>query len=161
MGFFCGWCYDVIILKWNTWVISSDTSLFEWYVWCTFETFISPSFLKQEMHESLFCRETTSKNNQFLKWETWIFNTMLDQTKLWRVLLWIRIEIMSAVTSNLSIDNLSTKLLCSPPSYAPGGRETCFNKTSISSEHIETGIEECALNFKTLFAFRIFRYILL
>ena len=48
--------YDVIILKWNTCVISSDPPFIEWHVRCTFETFISPSFLKQEMHESLLYR---------------------------------------------------------------------------------------------------------
>jgi hypothetical protein len=41
--------YDVIILKWNTCVISSDPTFKK----CTFETFISPLFLNQEMHESL------------------------------------------------------------------------------------------------------------
>ena len=35
-----------------------------------------------------------------------------DQTTLWRVLLWIRIEIISAVTWNLSIDSILIKLLC-------------------------------------------------
>ena len=45
--------YDVIILKWNTCVISSDPPLIEWNVRCTIETLISPSFLKQEMHETL------------------------------------------------------------------------------------------------------------
>ena len=45
--------YDVIILKWNTCVISSDLPFTEWHVRCTFETFISSSFLKQEMRESL------------------------------------------------------------------------------------------------------------
>jgi len=45
--------YDVIILKWNTCVISSDPPFLECHVRCTFETFISPSFLKQEMRESL------------------------------------------------------------------------------------------------------------
>ena len=74
--------YDVIILKWNTCIISSDPPFIEWHVRCTFETFISPSFLKQEMRESLLYRETTNKNNQFLKWETWMFNAILDQTKL-------------------------------------------------------------------------------
>ena len=61
---------------------------------------------------SHFCRETKNENNQFLKLETWIFNAILDQTKLWRVLLWIRIEIMSAVNLNLSIDSTLIKLLC-------------------------------------------------
>ena len=28
---------------------------------------------------SHFCRETTNKNNQFSKWETWMFNAMLNQ----------------------------------------------------------------------------------
>ena len=45
--------YDVIILKWNTCLISSDPPFIEWHVRCTFETFIFPSFLKQEMRESL------------------------------------------------------------------------------------------------------------
>ena len=31
-----------------------------------------------------FCSETTNKNNQFSKRETWIFNAILDQTKLSR-----------------------------------------------------------------------------
>ena len=57
-----------------------------------------------------FCSETTNENNQFSKWEIWIFNAILDQTKLWRVLLWFRIEIMSAVTLNLSIDSILIKL---------------------------------------------------
>ena len=61
---------------------------------------------------SHFCRETKNENNQFSKRETWIFNAILDPTKLWRVLLWIRIEIMSAVTLNLSIDSILIKLLC-------------------------------------------------
>ena len=39
---------------------------------------------------SHFCRETTNKNIHFSKWETWIFNAILDQTKFWRAL-WIRI----------------------------------------------------------------------
>ena len=28
---------------------------------------------------SHFCRETTNKNNQFSKWETWMFNAILNQ----------------------------------------------------------------------------------
>ena len=44
--------YDVILLKWNTCVISSN------------------------------CRETTNKNIQSSKWETRMFNAILDQTKL-------------------------------------------------------------------------------
>ena len=51
--FFFIYIYDVILLKWNTCVISSDPPFMEWHVRCTFETFISPSFLKQEMRESL------------------------------------------------------------------------------------------------------------
>ena len=45
--------YDVIILKWNPWVIPCDPPFIEWHVRCPFKTFISLSFLKQEMHESL------------------------------------------------------------------------------------------------------------
>ena len=45
-----------IILKWNTCVISSDPPFIEWHVRCTFETFISPSLLKQELRESLLWR---------------------------------------------------------------------------------------------------------
>ena len=41
--------YYVIILKWNTWVISSDPPFIKWHVRCTFETFISQSFLNQEI----------------------------------------------------------------------------------------------------------------
>ena len=41
---------------------------------------LKPSFLNQEIHESHFCRETTNKNNQFPKWETWIFNAIFDKT---------------------------------------------------------------------------------
>ena len=37
-----------------------------------------------------------------------MFNALLDQTNLWRVLLWIRIE----VTLNLLIDSILIKLLC-------------------------------------------------
>ena len=48
--------YDVIILVWNTSIISSDPIFIEWHVRCTFETFISLSFLKQEMRESLLYR---------------------------------------------------------------------------------------------------------
>ena len=39
--------------------------------------FISPSFLKQEMRESLLL-ETTNKNIQFSNWKTWILNAILD-----------------------------------------------------------------------------------
>ena len=48
--------------------ISIDPPFIEWHVRCTFETFISSSFLKQEIHHS--CKETTNENNQFSKWET-------------------------------------------------------------------------------------------
>ena len=41
--------YYVIILKWNTCIISSDPPFIEWHVRYTFETFIFPSFLKQEI----------------------------------------------------------------------------------------------------------------
>ena len=57
-------------------IISREPPFIEWHVRCTFETFISPSFLEKDMH---FCRETTNKNNQFSKWETCIFNAILDQ----------------------------------------------------------------------------------
>ena len=40
----------------NLCVISSDPPFIEWHVRCTFETFISPSFWKQELL-SHFCRE--------------------------------------------------------------------------------------------------------
>ena len=62
------------VFKWNAFFISSDLPFMEWHVRFTLETFISPSFLKQEMHFIYFCRETTNKKNQFSKWETWIFN---------------------------------------------------------------------------------------
>ena len=42
-----------IILKWNACVILSNPPFIECHVRCTFETFISPSFLKQELRESL------------------------------------------------------------------------------------------------------------
>jgi len=74
--------YDLIKLKWNTCVISFDHPFIEWHVRCTFETFISPSFLKQLKCMNHFCRETTNENIQFLKWKTWKFNAILDQTKL-------------------------------------------------------------------------------
>ena len=76
---------------------------------------LKPSYLHRFLSKkcfSQFCRETTNKNYPFSKWETWIFNVILDRTKLWRVLLWIRIKIMSAVTLNLSIDSILIKLLC-------------------------------------------------
>ena len=72
----------VIILKLNTCIISSASTFIEWYVRCTFKTFISPSLLKQLKCMSQFCTETTNEKNQFTKWETWIFNAILDQTKL-------------------------------------------------------------------------------
>ena len=80
----------------------------------TFETFISQSFLKQLKNMSHFWEKTTNENNQSSKWETKIFNAILDQTKLWRILLWlwIRVEIMSEVALNLFIDFLLIKLLC-------------------------------------------------
>ena len=56
----------------------SDPLFIEWHVRCTFETFISPSFLKQFKCMNHFYRETT--NNQFSKRETWIFNPILDQS---------------------------------------------------------------------------------
>jgi len=65
---------------------------FKWHVRCTFETFISPSFLKQEMHGVTFLEKPLMK--------------------IIRLLLWIRIVIMSAVTINLSIDSTLIKLLC-------------------------------------------------
>ena len=43
---------------------------------------LKPSFLHRFWSKkcaSHFCRETTNKNNQFSKWETWIFNAILDQ----------------------------------------------------------------------------------
>ena len=90
-------------------VISSDPPFIKWHD--LFETIISPSFLKQEMYVQ-FCRETTNENNQFSKWETWIFNTTLDHTNLLSVFLLIRIEIMAAVLSKLSIDSILIKVLC-------------------------------------------------
>ena len=45
--------YDVLIFKWNACLISSDPPFIEWHVRCTLETFIYPSFLEQEMRESL------------------------------------------------------------------------------------------------------------
>ena len=42
-----------IILKWNACVILSNPPFIECHVRCNFETFISPSFLKQELRESL------------------------------------------------------------------------------------------------------------
>ena len=61
--------HNVVILEWNTCVISNvisnDPSFIEWHVHCTFETFISPSFLNKKC-TSHFCRETTNKNYQFL-----------------------------------------------------------------------------------------------
>ena len=44
--------HDVLILKWNTCLILSDPPFIEWHVRCTFETFISPLFLKQKIPES-------------------------------------------------------------------------------------------------------------
>ena len=47
-----------------------------------------PSFLHRFWSKkcaSHFCRETRNKNIQFSKWETWMFNAILDQTNLWRV----------------------------------------------------------------------------
>ena len=91
---------------------------FKWpsiYRVVSFDVPLKPSYLHRFWSKkcfSHFCRETTNKNDQFSKWKTWIFNSILDQTKLWRVLLWIRIEIMSAVTLNLSIDSILIKLLC-------------------------------------------------
>ena len=42
---------------------------------------ISPSILKQLKSMNLIeIHETTNENNQFSKWETWIFNAILDQT---------------------------------------------------------------------------------
>ena len=76
---------------------------------------LKPSYLHRFWSKkcmSHFCRETTNKNDQFSKWETWIFNAILDQAKLSRVLLWIRIEIMSAVTLYLSNDSILIKLRC-------------------------------------------------
>ena len=45
--------HDVLILKWNTCLILSDPPFIEWHVRCNFETFISPSILKEDMRESL------------------------------------------------------------------------------------------------------------
>ena len=109
---FKGFFYKMYILKWNTCVISSDPPFIVWHVRWNFETFISPSLLKHLKCMSQFCRETTNETNQFSKCETWIFNAILHQTKLWRLLLWIRIEIMSAAPLNLSIDSILNKLLC-------------------------------------------------
>ena len=57
-------------------------------------------------------RCTTNESNEFSECKTRLFNAILDQTKLTGVLLWIRIEIISAVTLNLSIDSILIKLLC-------------------------------------------------
>jgi len=89
------WMYKVYNPFFPICLISSDPPFIEWHVQCTYKTFISLSFLKQLKCMSHFCWETTNENNQFSKWETWILIAKLDQTKLWRVLLWIRIKIMS------------------------------------------------------------------
>ena len=76
--------------------------IFKWpsiyRVVCLIYVPLKPSYLHRFWSKkcfSHFCIETTNKKNQLSKCETWIFNAILDQTKLWRVLLWIRIEIMS------------------------------------------------------------------
>ena len=81
--------YDVITLKC---VISSDPPFTEWHVKCTFETF---SIVSEARNARVTFVEKPQKNIQFSKWKTWIFNAILDQTKLWRVLLWIRIDFNS------------------------------------------------------------------
>ena len=40
---------------------------------------------------SHFCREAANKNYQIKKWETWIFNVLLNQTKFIMALLWITV----------------------------------------------------------------------
>ena len=46
--------------------ISSEPPFTEWHVRCTFETFISPSFLKQEMHvKSLYVGKPQMKKMSF------------------------------------------------------------------------------------------------
>ena len=52
-------------LKWNTCVISSDPPFIEWHVRCTFEIFISPSFLKQEMARVTFVEKPQIKIIRF------------------------------------------------------------------------------------------------
>ena len=45
---------------------------------------LKPSFIHRIWSKkcaSHFCRETTNKNNQFSKWETWMFKAILDQIK--------------------------------------------------------------------------------
>ena len=58
----------IVGLKGTVSVISSDLAFIEWHVRCTFETFISPSFLKQlKCNNSHCCRDTANENNQFSK----------------------------------------------------------------------------------------------
>ena len=63
---------------------------------------------------SHFCRETTNENNQFSKWETWIFNAILNQDKALKGIVgnqnWN--YVMSAVTL-INIESIERfKLLC-------------------------------------------------
>ena len=69
------------VLKWNTWVISSDPPFIKWHVRCTIETFISiVSDSEARNARVTFAEKAQNKNNQFSKWKTWIFKAILDQT---------------------------------------------------------------------------------
>ena len=110
------------------------------YLWNLHFSIVSEARNARTSH---FSKETTNKNIQFKKWETWIFNAMLDQTKLWRVLLWIRIYFFffsksrsdfrlnllllkgkGCVTAQLFLKNGKT-LVCNAKTKLSCNREAC------------------------------------
>ena len=124
--------YDVMILKRNTCVISCDPPFIGMYLRNLHFSIVS------EVRVTFVAREITNKNNQFSIWETWIFNAILDQTKLWRVLLWIRIYFISFLNLLVWVSAMQCNIECSclrkgnasrcnikraPPPYTPGYKE--------------------------------------
>ena len=76
---------------------------------------LKPSFLHRFWSKkcaSTFCREISNKNIQFSKWEIWIFNAILDQTKLWRARLWIRIYFNSFLNLLFKVSAIQCNVEC-------------------------------------------------
>ena len=62
-----------------------------------------------------FVEKPKIKNIQFSKWESWIFNAILDQTKLWRVLLWIRIILILFLIFKFWVSAMQCNVECRLP----------------------------------------------
>ena len=160
------------VLKWNTWVISSDPPFIKWHVRCTIETFISiVSDSEARNARVTFVEKAQNKNNQFSKWKTWIFNAILDQTLKGTVvnqnifyfflylLVWVSAMQCNAICRMydcLRKGNASNVLLKEPPPWDPWRHAKGGGLGPPRTEHPMV----ISAVFRNLLFINIFKYIL-